>query len=189
MAEQSSINQEWGNSSPHSFLGSESPHDPEQFDDHAPPPARSDHQPKIRHQETVDPRVVPNIIGRRHQGLKDMAAEVLEQTGTSVFIKYIRPEHLAWGFFGVNSHSRAAIQMACRLIHQEESKYIAAIEAGELHPRIPEIPVGRRQQHRGDRRQGGDRRHSGERRHGGDRMHGGERRDGGERRSGGGGDR
>jgi hypothetical protein len=99
---------------------------------------------RIRHQETVDPRVVPNIIGRGHQGLKDIAAEVLADTGESVFIKYIRPRHLSWGFFGVNSHSRAAVDAACEKIHREEEKFVAAIVSGELRPRIPEIDGGGR---------------------------------------------
>ena len=99
---------------------------------------------RIRHQETVDPRVVPNIIGRGHQGLKDIAAEVLADTGESVFIKYIRPRHLSWGFFGVNSHSRSAVDAACEKIHREEEKFVAAIVSGELRPRIPEIDGGGR---------------------------------------------
>lgn len=143
----------------------------------------SSHIPKIRHQETVDPRVVPNIIGRGHEGLKDMAAIVLEQTGTSVFIKYIRPHHLAWGFFGVNSHSMDSINMACRLIHEAEQKYIRAIESGELRPRIPEIREfgGGRPHYNGDRRHNGDRHHSGDRRHSGPRHEGGHRRHSGPR--------
>ena len=139
--------QDWGDSPP------PSPRSPSESGSNA------STTPKIRHQETVDPRVVPNIIGRGHVGLKEIGAAVLEATGDSVFIKYIIYDGMAWGFFGVNSHSRDAIKCACDLIHAAEAKFVLAISTGDLRPRIPERHSGRRDD-RGydrDRRDGYDR--------------------------------
>ena len=99
---------------------------------------------KIFHNETIDPRVVPNIIGRGHTGLKEIARKVVDQTGHTVFIQYQIRNGAAWGDFVVSSHFGDAINAACGMLHESEDKFIEAIRRGDLRIRIP--PVNHQQQ-------------------------------------------
>ena len=103
---------------------------------------------KIFHNETIDPRVVPNIIGRGHTGLKEIARKVVDQTGHTVFINYQIRNGAAWGEFVVSSHCGDAINAACGMLHESEDKFIEAIRRGDLRIRIPPVNHQQHQQQR-----------------------------------------
>ena len=80
--------------------------------------------PKLSLELEVDPRTVAYCIGKGKSNLREIGKQVMTQTGTKVFIKYIKPQQSDWGHFSIHSYTTEAIEVARDLIRESESKFL-----------------------------------------------------------------
>ena len=89
---------------------------------------------KLFRSVNVDPRSVAFIIGRNHGNLRKMGCNVKDQSGKSIYIKYIQPEQSQWGFFKLTSESTETLDLGERLLKAKEAEFIKLFQEGRLAP-------------------------------------------------------
>lgn len=104
---------------------------------------------KLFRRVNVDPRSVAFIIGRNHGNLRKMGCNVKDQSGKSIYIKYIQPERYQWGFFKLTSESQETLDLGERLLKAKEAEFLKLFHEGRLAPAFPRnqpptLPTGRR---------------------------------------------
>ena len=84
----------------------------------------------------VDPRAVGFILGKQHSNIKDIAADVLDKTNSTVFIKWCPPD-IYWGSFKITSSNKHSIRMARHRIRDLEKEFVHKVEDGILpYPKL-----------------------------------------------------
>ena len=89
---------------------------------------------KLFRRVNVDPRSVAFIIGRNHGNLRKMGCNVKDQSGKSIYIKYIQPERYQWGFFKLTSESAETLDLGERLLKAKEAEFLKLFQEGRLAP-------------------------------------------------------
>jgi hypothetical protein len=89
---------------------------------------------KLFRRVNVDPRSVAFIIGRNHGNLRKMGCNVKDQSGKSIYIKYIQPERYQWGFFKLTSESNETLDLGERLLKAKEAEFLKLFQEGRLAP-------------------------------------------------------
>lgn len=89
---------------------------------------------KLFRRVNVDPRSVAFIIGRNHGNLRKMGCNVKDQSGKSIYIKYIQPERYQWGFFKLTSESIETLDLGERLLKAKEAEFLKLFQEGRLAP-------------------------------------------------------
>ena len=92
---------------------------------------------KLFRRVNVDPRSVAFIIGRNYGNLRKMGCNVKDQSGKSIYIKYIQPERYQWGFFKLTSESQETLDLGERLLKAKEAEFLKLFHEGRLAPAFP----------------------------------------------------